>query len=158
MSRFSSVLAKAGLDPSNDDDHADATTTERGNDRVDLADVRAKVGETFDTLNAYGAEQREAAAEKASQTLSQIDDALETREQRLRENWAEMSETARRRASDAMATAREKRNHAGERLGELRQGAEATWSDIRQRVRAAYDDVVSAMSSADDATHSDQER
>lgn len=157
MSRFSSVLAKAGLDPSNDDDHADEATTERKDSAVDLADVRAKVAETFETLNAYGAEQREAAAEKASETLSRIDDALETREQRLREDWAEMSEAARRRASDAMATAREKRNDAGERLGELRQGAEATWADIRQRVRAAYDDAVSAMSSADDATHSEKE-
>lgn len=153
MSRFSSVLAKAGLDPSNDDE----ATTERKDSAVDLADVRAKVAETFETLNAYGAEQREAAAEKASETLSRIDDALETREQRLREDWAEMSEAARRRASDAMATAREKRNDAGERLGELRQGAEATWADIRQRVRAAYDDAVSAMSSADDATHSEKE-
>jgi hypothetical protein len=52
---------------------------------------------------------------------------LERREQSLRDNWAEMSDSARETAQARLRELREARNTLGERYGALQSGTNSAW-------------------------------
>jgi len=121
---------------------SDATTTPET--------VRTEVAEAMQAIAEYSAQQRDQALARAQQALHRIDAEIERREQRLRENWAQMSEAAREKARTSLRELREARNALGERYGALQSGAAGAWDELKAGFSDAWQELSRAWSGADE--------
>jgi chromosome segregation ATPase len=121
---------------------------------VSMAELRAEVSEAMEAVKSYSAEQRDEALARADEALTELDTAIERYDAKLREDWAQMSEAAREKATTAMRELRETRNDMAEWYGALRHSADSAWDDIKSGFAAAYDELQAAWQDADDASGS----
>jgi hypothetical protein len=113
------------------------------------ADVRKEVSEAMAAIRDYSAARRDEAVVEINEALDRLDVAIDRQEERLRENWAEMSEAARKETAETAAELRRKRNRLSERKGALLAGAESAWEDLKAGFFNAYDELESAWEEGD---------
>jgi DNA repair exonuclease SbcCD ATPase subunit len=113
-------------------------------------EVRTEISEAMDAIADYSAQERDAALAEAREALDRIDAEIERREQALRENWADMSESARDAARESLRDLREARNRLGERYGALQAGASGAWTELREGFTDAWDAFSGAWDTADE--------
>ncbi len=109
-------------------------------------EVRNEVGDAMDALRDYSAEQREEALATLDDALETIDAEIARREEFLRKGWADMSDTTRAAAAEALANMRTARNDLGELYGQLQAGADDAWDDMTAEVTAAWENLRDAWS------------
>lgn len=125
--------------------------TAQGTDAVTSAeDVRAEISQAMHAITAYSEEQGEQAVTEARGALYRLDAEIETREQALREGWAEMSEEARETARAQLRDLREARNRLGERFGALQAGTTSAWDELKAGFADAWAAFSEAWSAADE--------
>lgn len=113
-------------------------------------DVRAEISQATDAIAAYSEEQGEQAVTEARAALDRLDSEIETREQALREAWAEMSEDARETARAQLRGLRGARNRLGERFGALQAGTTWAWDELKAGFSDAWSAFSEAWSTADE--------
>lgn len=114
-------------------------------------EVRTEISEAFDAIADYTAQERDEALADAEAALADLDAEIARREQALRENWSEMSASARARARDQLAELRAARNRLGERYGALQAGAESAWDELKEGFGDAWDAFSAAWEEEDGA-------
>lgn len=107
-------------------------------------EVRQEVSEAMDAIADYSAQQKDQALTEAREALDQIDAEIGRQEQVLRENWEDMSESARAAASERLADLRAARNELGERYGALSTGTQEAWDELN----SGFSDAWQAFSDA----------
>ena len=121
---------------------------QQSGDAASLDDVQAEFAEAFDAIGQYTAQERDAALAALDETLGRIDDQIDQLEQRVRDQWAEMSQAARERTSNALRELRTQRNRLSEAYGALGQGAGDAWGDLVTGVRAGWTELELAWDEA----------
>lgn len=117
--------------------------------RASGEEVRKEVSEAMEAIRGYTADRRDEAAAEIDEALTKLDAAIDRQETRLRENWDEMSEAARREAAEAAAELRRQRNRLAEWDGALKHGAQSAWDELKTGFSNAYDELRSAWEDAD---------
>lgn len=123
-----------------------------GHETVNEADaqhVKKELAEAYDAIEAYAANQREQAYDSAAEALKTADRYIERQQDRISENWSEMSAPARQHARQTMQAIRERRNKAAEWLGSLRTGSTEAWDEIKEGFADAYADLADALVDAE---------
>ncbi|MCF3974701.1 hypothetical protein [Paracoccus salsus] len=113
-------------------------------------EVRAEISEAMDAIGSYSEQEREQALAEAREALDRLDAEIDRREQALRENWAEMSEAARKTAEARLRDLRQARNRLGERYGALESGASSAWDELKTGFSDAWGAFSEAWSAADE--------
>ncbi|PQO22280.1 hypothetical protein C2I36_13955 [Rhodobacteraceae bacterium WD3A24] len=120
---------------------------------VTAQSVREEISEAFEAIAGYSVRQRDAALAEMERLMADIDARIARLESRTREEWADMSETARARRAEALERLRARRNELSERYGALRAGAEDAWGELTRGVTRAWGALSDAWADADsDAT------
>jgi len=122
-------------------DNTDMTTSD---------EVRTEISEAMDAIAAYSEQQSDEALTEAREALNSLDAEIERREQALRENWAEMSDTAREAAQARLRDLRQARNRLGERYGALQSGASSAWDELKTGFSDAWNAFSEAWTAADE--------
>lgn len=105
-------------------------------------DVRAEISEAMTAIVNYSEQERDQALASAREALTRLDIEIERREQALRENWADMSDSARETTRARVQDLREARNVLGERYGALQTGTSSAWDELK----AGFSDAWTAFS------------
>jgi len=134
-------LLALGTVPALAQDNAALTTTD---------DVRAEVSEAMDAIANYSEQERDKALTKAREALTRLDAEIERREQALRENWSDMSDSAQETARARLKDLREARNTLSERYGALQSGASSAWDELKSGFSDAWSSFSDAWSAADE--------
>ena len=113
-------------------------------------EVRAEISEAMEAIAAYSEQESEQALAEAREALNRLDAEIARREQALRENWADMSETARETAQARLGDMREARNRLGERFGALESGASSAWDELKEGFSDAWSAFSDAWTAADE--------
>lgn len=122
-------------------DNSDMTTSD---------DVRTEISQAMDAIAAYSEQQSDQALTEAREALNSLDAEIERREQALRENWAEMSDTAREASQERLRDLRQARNRLGERYGALESGASSAWDELKSGFSDAWNAFSEAWTAADE--------
>ncbi len=110
--------------------------------------VQEEATEAMQALAEYSAQERDQALSAAREAMAQLDQEIDAREETLREQWADMSKSAREQAKVSLAQLRDTRNALGERYGALESGMDSAWDELKAGFAAAYEEVVKAWESS----------
>lgn len=110
--------------------------------------VQAQAAEAMQALAEYSAQERDQALSAAREAMAQLDQEIDAREETLRDQWADMSSSAREQAKASLAQLRRTRNALGERYGALESGMSSAWDELKDGFISAYDEVVEAWESS----------
>lgn len=113
-------------------------------------EVRTEISDAMDAIAAYSEQERNQALTEAREALNRLDAEIERREQALRENWAEMSDTAREASQERLRDLRQARNRLGERYGALESGASSAWDELKSGFSDAWNAFSEAWTAADE--------
>ena len=120
----------------------------KSNEPITIEDVQAELSDVYSAIAQYSVQERDEALDAAEQSLDRIDAEIEILENRARENWAEMSQAARDRTSDALQDLRARRNRLGEMYGAMTHGADAAWDELIIGFTRAWDELKAAWTVA----------
>lgn len=112
-------------------------------------DVRAEISRSMDAVSNYTAQERDKAVAEAREAMDRLDAEIERRNKALRENWAEMSDSARAAADQSLHDLRTARNELGEKFGALKAGTSSAWDDLKTGFSNAWDSFSETWNKAD---------
>ena len=121
---------------------------------VTMDKVQMKISKAFDAVANYSVEQRDEAVKSISASLNEIDQEIELLEARARDQWGDMSEEARGKASKALRNVRQQRNVLGEKFGALQEGADSAWDNLKAGIADAWKSLKTAWQDAMGAENS----
>lgn len=129
-----------------------AAATNKTDETVRAADVRAEIAETVDTIGEYTAKQRDVAIASAEKLLADIDAALDRYENGLRENWDDLTEETKKKTRAAMEKLRQERNELADTVNEMKSGADSAWDDLVAGFSDAWDELEESWEETDNAS------
>jgi flagellin-specific chaperone FliS len=113
-------------------------------DAVTRGEVQKEVKEAMDAIKNYTYEKREDALQRAKKALGELDAELARREEKLSQDWSEMSELARERARETSAELRQRRQELAEWYGGMKHGSQRAWDEIKSGFTDAYAELKKA--------------
>lgn len=113
-------------------------------------DVRSEISEAMEAIADYSDQERDQALAKAREAMNRLDAELNRRGQALRDNWSDLSESARETASERLQDLQEARNALGERYGALQSDAKSTWDNVNTDFSEAWESFSNAWTAADE--------
>ena len=112
-------------------------------------EVRTEISQAMDAIANYSNQERDQALAEARDALDKVDAEIERREHALQENWAEMSEAARKSARSSLKDLRKARNNLAQRYGALEAGTSNAWDELKSGFSAAWKEFSEAWEAAD---------
>ena len=111
---------------------ADQTTADDSLEgSADLDQVKREWAETVDALKHYSAAQRDAAVDRAEQTLDAMDRRIEQLEARTRQQWGKLTQSAREAREATLQRLRMQRNQAAEWYGGMKHSSAGAWESVK---------------------------
>jgi len=111
-------------------------------------EIRANIGETFDAIAEYSAEQRDEALESTKKALAEADAAIERVENDIRENWHEMTKDMKIESGEALRDLRRERTELAEEYGAMKSGSDEAWDDLVNGFTEAWEEFETAWEKA----------
>jgi len=118
------------------------------------ADIKKEIHDLLEVLESYGAAQQEKSVEQTRKALEKIDARIETLQNRLTEEWADLSEASRTRARDALVELRRKRIEVAEQYGSLKSSSVVAWDHMKKGFSDAYRQLARVWEKAEDEFNS----
>lgn len=115
-------------------------------------EVRTEISQAMDAIANYTAQERDQALAEAREAMDRLDAEIEKREHELQENWAQMSEDARKSARSNLQDLREARNNLGERYGALESGTSDAWDELQGGFVDAWEAFSKVWAASDQST------
>ena len=98
----------------------------------------------MNAIKNYTYEKPDDALKRAKKALGELDAELARREEKLSQNWSEMSEVARQRARETSAELRQRRHELAEWYGGMKHGSQKAWDEIKSGFTDAYAELKKA--------------
>ncbi|WP_417543829.1 hypothetical protein [Marinobacter sp.] len=95
--------------------------------------------ELGETLQEYGADQKDQAEDAINRTLAALDKRITELESELSENWDDMSNAARERSQKSLSSLREQRARVQAWYNELKASSASAWERAKKGFSDAYD-------------------
>lgn len=122
---------------------------------VNAADPKEEMKEAAEAVSEYSVEQKDEAVGKAQEMLNDLDDSIESIENRLAPNWDELKQSTREQYRDTLRTLRKKRNKLSEYYGSLQHSSKDAWQEVRDGFTESYNQLM--LSWQETATKMQQE-
>jgi peptidoglycan hydrolase CwlO-like protein len=116
-----------------------------GGEQVSVKDIRQEMSEVFKALGKYTSQERDEALREANMALNKFDHEIDKLENKVRENWHDMAQPAREKASAVLSDIKKKRNALSERYGELKNGADDAWADLMKGFSNAWEELTVSL-------------
>ena len=110
--------------------------------------VGKEVEDAVDAIRGYSVERRDEAAERARQSMSELDGRIEALQMHTQQGWARMSEATRTRSETTMNGLRDRRNKLAEWYGGMRHSSVDAWGEVKSGFVTSYHDLADAMRKA----------
>lgn len=118
-------------------------------DSATAGDIQQETRELLDALASYGADQRDKAVEKTAAAMEALDKRIDTLQQRIDDNWDDMSAAARQKSRESLKALRKQRIAVAEWYGALKSGSADAWERIKTGFSDAYEAFTDAWRSTD---------
>jgi hypothetical protein len=125
-------------------------------DTTSIEDVKQEAQNMIQTLNAYTADRRGDAIEKAKFALDDLDKRIDALETGIDDSWGMMNEDARKNARASLKKLRGQRIVVAEWYGRLKSSSNDAWGQMRTGFSDAYSAVNSAWEKAKKEFDSEQ--
>lgn len=112
------------------------------------SEVRQQIDEALQSIGSYSAEQRDAALEKAKETLEKTDARIDEFEQQIDRNWDTMNQEARSQAKETLKTLKKQRTVIAEWYGGLKHSSANAWEEIKKGFSKSYTDLEDSIAKA----------
>ncbi|MDT8387547.1 MAG: hypothetical protein RQ736_08540 [Thiogranum sp.] len=137
------LITSAGATPADDT----APPTEPA-ETIDMQTVQKDWAEALASLKQYSAAQRDQAMIEAEAMLRNMDDQIEALEARAREEWTELSDSARQQRQATLHGLRQQRSELAEWYGGMKHSSADAWSSVKQGFIEAYGTLRDSFSEA----------
>ena len=126
-----------------------AVAQQKNQSDMSSTEVQSEIAEALNAIKTYGYQERDQALKKADQLLLKLDTRIDAQEAQMREDWQDMTETAREKASKSLERLKLSRDKLGTQYETLTQGSEAAWDELKDGFYNAYDELRAAWDNAD---------
>jgi chromosome segregation ATPase len=107
-------------------------------EKTSIEEVKQETQDLIQALEAYTADQRDEAVQRASTALNNLDERIDALEKRIDDNWDQMNKAAREKARANLKALRKKRNEVAEWYGSLKTSSTDTWEHMKKGFSDAY--------------------
>ena len=114
------------------------TGTLQAEESKSIEAVQQETRELLDALQAYGADQRDAALRETEAALARLDARIQALEMRVADRWQAMDAEARDKATQGMRELRRQRIELAEWYGGLKNSSANAWGHVKQGFSEAY--------------------
>lgn len=111
---------------------------ETSRDKTSIKEVQQETQELLKTLKAYGADQKQEAAQKIQAALDKVDTRIDALEKRVDESWDKMDKAARENARTSLKELRKQRIKVAEQYGSLKNSTANAWEHMKKGFSEAY--------------------
>lgn len=112
------------------------------------AELQESIAETYALLKRYTIEQRDEAMAAMEQQLERLDARISELQDRLDNDWEDMSRTARKQTRETLDRLRRQREEVAEWYGGMRHSSAKAWEDVKQGFAESYANLVEAFEKA----------
>ncbi len=116
--------------------------------QTSASEVRQQIEEALQAIGSYSAEQRDAALDKAKETLEKTDARIDELEQQIDRNWGTMNQEARSQAKETLKTLQKQRTVIAEWYGGLKHSSANAWEEIKKGFSKSYTDLEGSIAKA----------
>jgi type VI protein secretion system component VasK len=117
-------------------------------------EVKQEIKEAFEAVKNYTADQRDEAVKNIKVALENIDDQIESMENRIGNKWDQMDQVARRKARSTLASLRKQRNELAEWYGGLKYSSAEAWGHVKNGFLKSYEALSQAFGQAESELNS----
>lgn len=103
---------------------------------------------TLESLQSYGADQRDEALAAGKKTLDAMDERIDKMEAWTSKHWDSLSEEARERRTAMLNSMREQRRKVAEWYGGMKHSSSEAWDNVKEGFIRSYDKLQSAYEDA----------
>jgi chromosome segregation ATPase len=107
-------------------------------EKTSIEEVKQETQDLIQALEAYTADQRDEAVQRASTALNNLDERIDALEKRIDDNWDQMNKAAREKARANLKALRKKRNEVAEWYGSLKTSSTDAWEHMKKGFSDAY--------------------
>lgn len=113
--------------------------------------VKNEVADAAETLKDYSVDQRDQAIEKAKSIMSDLDKRIDKLENRIDQNWDNMTASARQKTRTTLRQLRKQRNEVAEWYGGFKHSSGDAWEELKKGFSEAYNTLADAWNQAEKA-------
>lgn len=121
---------------------------ETSGNKTSIEDVKKETQDMMNTLGGYTVQQRDEAIQKTKVALKNLDNRIDTLENRIDRKWDTMSKSAREQAQTSLKSLREQRVKVAEWYGGLKNSSSDAWEHMKTGFLDAYRSINDAWSKA----------
>ncbi len=118
------------------------------NNGTAAAELGKEAKETWHALENYTAAQRDQAANAAQKELTKLDAEIAKLQNKIDQNWQEMSTAARQQARETLTALTEKRRTVAEWYGGMKHSSGEAWDTVKKGFVDSYDQLEKAFQKA----------
>lgn len=121
-------------------------------------ELKRETQELGDTLQQYGADQKDQAEDSINRALTALDKRIAELDEELSENWDDMSNAAREHSKESLASLREQRERVQTWYNELKTSSASAWERAKKGFSNAYDALSEQWNETERDLNLDQEK
>jgi hypothetical protein len=119
-------------------------------ERVSKKEVGQEVRETIEAIKEYSADQKDEAVKKGKAVLDNLDGRIEQMESKIKKEWNQMGESARKTAKTSLETIRKQRNEVAKWVGSMKQSSSSAWEEVKKGFVESYETLSDSFDKAAD--------
>ena len=113
-------------------------------DKTSINEVKQETQDLVQALEAYTADQRDEAVQRAKTALNNLDERIDALEKRIDDNWNQMNEAAREKARANLEALRKQRNQVAEWYESMQTSSADAWDHMKKGFSDAYKALADA--------------
>lgn len=127
-----------------------AFSADRPAEKVAKKEVGQEVKEAVEAIKEYSADQKDEAVKKGKAVLDNLDGRIEQMESKIKKEWNEMGDSARKTAKTSLETIRKQRDEVAKWVGSMKQSSAGAWEDVRKGFVESYQTLSDSFDKAAD--------
>lgn len=113
-------------------------------------EVGKEVKEAVEAIQAYSAEQKDEAVKKGKAVLDHLDHRIEQMESKIKKEWDQMGDSARKTAKSSLEGIRKQRDEMAKWVGSMRQSSSGAWEEVKKGFVKSYQSLSESFDKAAD--------
>jgi hypothetical protein len=105
---------------------------------ADFGEVKREWADAMEALKSYSVAQRDVALANARETLDAMDRRIDKLEDRIQQQWDELSESTRAKREASLRALRRQRNEVAEWYGGMEHSSASAWDSVKQGFIESY--------------------
>ncbi len=113
-------------------------------------EVGQEVKEAVQAIKEYSADQKDEAVKKGKTVLDNLDGRIEQMESRIKREWDQMGDSARKTAKTSLEGIKKQREKVAEWVGSMKQSSSGAWEEVKKGFVESYQTLNESFDKAAD--------